>query len=286
MYSIGRNGCLLRDYLNIKVPSHTLGLGPVDTFICQGQPAFMYASGGTAYKWYEVNEGVFSDATSLNCTDCATPIAMPTKTTKYAVVFANNIGEGNANNPTYNTGCPDTLFTTVNVWTLPDVNVLNRDTTITIGQSVELYVQGAQNFTWSPSGSLSDPNAPRTIASPRETTTYVATGFDPHNCAYRDSVKVIVNYHTNILVPSGFTPNGDSRNDVFRIVGAQVQKLLEFRVFNRWGQEIFSTTDINQGWDGTWQGEPQDMGTYAYIIRVAYDDRTTEMYKGEVQLIR
>ncbi len=285
--SYGRNGCKLRDYLNIKVPEHTLFLGPVDTFICQGQPAFMYAAGGQSYHWYEYNEGAFSSASgSLNCTDCATPIARPMKTTTYAVVFDNNIGEGNAANPTYTSGCPDTLFTTVNVWMLPNVEVLNRDTTITIGHSVELYVQGAQNFTWTPSTWLSDPNAPRTFATPRATTTYTATGYDIHGCAYQDSVKVTVNFHTNILIPDGFTPNGDGRNDVFKIVDPQVQTLLEFRVFNRWGQEIFSTTDLSKGWDGTMGGEPQDIGTYEYLIRVGYQDYTTETYTGSVHLIR
>ncbi len=107
-----------------------------------------------------------------------------------------------------------------------------------------------------------------------------------NSCAYTDSVKVSVNYHTNILIPSGFTPNGDGRNDEFKIVNPLVQRLMEFRVFNRWGQEVFSTTDITKGWDGKWKGVTQDIGTYEYIIRVGYADQTTEMYKGSVQLIR
>jgi gliding motility-associated-like protein len=287
VYSIGRNGCLLRDSLHIYVPEHHVSAGPVDTFICQGQPAFLYASGGEAYKWYEVHGGAFSDASgSLNCTTCDAPVATPMQTTTYAIVYSNETTVGNPNNPGFGTGCPDTLFITVNVRMHPNVEVLNRDTTITIGQSVPLYVQGAQYYSWSPSGSLSDPNAPVTMAHPTVTTTYVATGFDPYHCAYSDTVKVTVNYHAPILIPSGFTPNGDGLNDEFRIVNGSVQKLLEFRVFNRWGQEVFSTTDINKGWDGTWRGEKQDVGTYQYIIRVGYADQTTELYKGDVNLIR
>ena len=107
-----------------------------------------------------------------------------------------------------------------------------------------------------------------------------------NGCAYRDSVKVSVKYHGNLLIPSGFTPNNDGMNDVFRIVNPLVQRLLEFRVFNRWGQEVFSTTNINKGWDGTWKGVPQEIGTYQYIIRVGYADAQTELYKGDVQLVR
>ncbi len=151
--SVGRNGCKIRDELNIFVPNHVLNVGPQDTFICQGQPAFLYASGGDAYGWFEVNEGVFTSASgSLNCTDCATPVAKPKTATTYAVVFQNNQNMSNPINANAATGCPDTLFTTVNVWTLPDVGIVNHDTTITIGQSVELYVRGAQHFSWSPSG--------------------------------------------------------------------------------------------------------------------------------------
>jgi gliding motility-associated-like protein len=145
---------------------------------------------------------------------------------------------------------------------------------------------GAQHYSWSPVGSLSNPNAPRTIATPTSTTTYVAAGFDVNNCAFRDSVRVTVKYHGNLLIPSGFTPNGDGINDIFKVVNPRVQSLMEFRVFNRWGQEVFSTTNINKGWDGTWKGIPQDIGTYQYLIRVGYADGLTELYKGDVQLIR
>ncbi|MBS1628507.1 MAG: gliding motility-associated C-terminal domain-containing protein [Bacteroidetes bacterium] len=285
--SIGRNGCKLRAPLHIFVPDHKLGLGPADSFICQGQPAFMYASGGQAYHWYEVQGGAFNSASgSLSCTDCATPIGHPMQTTQYAVVFDNEIGMGNPTNPEYATGCPDTMYVTVNVRPLPQVVVPTADTLITIGQSVPLYVMGALHYTWAPSGSLSDPNSPAPLATPTATTTYVATGYDQYNCSSTDTVKVSVNYHTNLLVPSAFTPNGDGLNDVFRVANANVQRLLEFRVFNRWGQEIFSTTDIRRGWDGTWQGEPQPTGVYQYLIRVGYADQTIETYKGDVTLIR
>jgi gliding motility-associated-like protein len=61
---------------------------------------------------------------------------------------------------------------------------------------------------------------------------------------------------------------------------------MEFRVFNRWGQEIFATQDINSGWDGTWKGEPQEVGSYQYIIRVGYPDGNVETFKGDVALVR
>jgi gliding motility-associated-like protein len=69
-------------------------------------------------------------------------------------------------------------------------------------------------------------------------------------------------------------------------VNLNFRSLMEFRVFNRWGQEVFSTTDRNKGWDGTWKGEEMPVGNYQYIIKIGYPDQMTETYKGDVTLIR
>ncbi len=287
VYTVGRNGCIVRDSLHITIPTHTLSAGPTDTIACVNQFVTLHASGGDGYKWYEVHNGVFSDASgSLTCTDCAEPIATPPVTTTYAVVFTNNVHQTNPINPNYETGCPDTLTLTVFVNPLPNVRVESRDTMIKYGQTVQLYASGAQWYSWSPAGSLSDPNSPSPVASPRESIKYVVYGRDMNGCVNTDSVHVYVDYRDNILVPTGFTPNGDGKNDVFKPVTFTVHRLLEFRVFNRWGQEVFSTTDKNAGWDGTWKGVEQGIGNYSYLIRVAYPDNYTETFKGEVTLIR
>jgi gliding motility-associated-like protein len=61
--------------------------------------------------------------------------------------------------------------------------------------------------------------------------------------------------------------------------------VIEFRVFNRWGQEVFMAND-NRGWDGNWKGEPQDMDTYTYTIKVGFPDGYIETYRGGTTLIR
>ena len=285
--SVGRNGCRMRDSLHVIVPVHQLSLQPLDTFACLNQPVYMHATGGDAYEWFEVQNGVFSNASgSLSCTTCADPVALPQSTTTYAVIYSNNVGQSNPINPNYATGCPDTLFTTIHIWPLPPVISSNNDTTIAYGRSLQLFVTGASNYTWTPVGSLNDPNSPAPIATPLTTTNYIVTGMDSNGCVSRDTVLVIVDYRDNLLIPTGFTPNGDGRNDIFKIVNASFQRLMEFRVFNRWGQEIFSTNDIMAGWDGKWKGVPQDMGAYQYLIRVAYPDGNVETYKGDVSLIK
>jgi gliding motility-associated-like protein len=89
-------------------------------------------------------------------------------------------------------------------------------------------------------------------------------------------------------IPTGFTPNGDGLNDVFRVVGLKYQDLVDFRVYNRWGQQVFYTNNYKDGWDGTFNGVKQDMGTYFYTIIVARPGGAGNdiVYKGEVTLIR
>jgi gliding motility-associated-like protein len=87
-------------------------------------------------------------------------------------------------------------------------------------------------------------------------------------------------------VPDAFTPNGDQVNDIIKVDGWGIKKLLEFRIFNRWGNEVFYTDDINTGWDGYLDGKLQSQGTYMYIIKAEmWDDNITTL-QGSFSLLR
>ncbi|XZF16012.1 gliding motility-associated C-terminal domain-containing protein [Chitinophagaceae bacterium MMS25-I14] len=272
VYTYGYNGCKVGDTFTVFVPHHNFLAYPKDTAICYGQSVYVHVRNGASYKWYEGDS--FSPATSLSCDNCQDPLATPSVTTKYYIVV----------NDTVN--CPDTLSITIVVKPLPNVHILNHDTTIKYGQSLQLIGSGAYLYSWSPSGSLSDPNVVNPVATPTEPTLYTLWAIGSNQCSNSDSVRVNIDYRDHLLIPTAFTPNGDGRNDEFKIVNMTFQKLMEFRVFNRWGQEIFSTTDGRKGWDGSWKGVAQDMGTYNYIIRVGYPDGYVETYKGDVTLVR
>jgi gliding motility-associated-like protein len=108
---------------------------------------------------------------------------------------------------------------------------------------------------------------------------------DKYGCKNEDSIRVNIDYRDHLMVPSAFSPNGDGRNDDFKVANLTFQRVIEFRVLNRWGQEVYYAAN-NKPWDGTWKGVPQDMGTYSYFIKVAYPDGIIETYKGEVTLVR
>lgn len=184
-------------------------------------------------------------------------------------------------------GCNDTLYMYVTVRPLPPVKVLNPDTVlIKYGTEAKLIASGAYLYTWMPSGTLNNPNLVNPIATPKDPTLYHVYGVGENGCRNIDSVYVNIDYRANLFVPTAFTPNGDGKNDIFKVSNVTFQRLQEFKVYNRWGQEVYSTTDIKAGWDGNWRGQQQDMGVYQYVIKVAFPDGLIETYKGNVTLVR
>jgi gliding motility-associated-like protein len=90
---------------------------------------------------------------------------------------------------------------------------------------------------------------------------------------------------SNPAVPSGFTPNGDGRNDVLYVKGGPFTKL-EFRVFNEWGNQVFRSTEQSMGWDGTFKSAPQTAGRYLWTVSCTLVDGREFKMSGEVILSR
>lgn len=163
------------------------------------------------------------------------------------------------------------------------------DQTILYGQSIQLNSDSEVYYLWKNNdGTLNNPNINNPVARPLETTMYAVYGYDKNGCL--DSAYVLVRVDSSMMenIPSGFTPNGDGLNDVFRPVGIQYQNLVDFRVYNRLGQQVFYSNSYKNGWDGTYKGVPQDLGTYTYVIIVARPggDGENIVHKGTVTLIR
>jgi gliding motility-associated-like protein len=101
-----------------------------------------------------------------------------------------------------------------------------------------------------------------------------------------DSIRVYDNCNLPIYIPSAFTPNGDGLNDVFRISNMGNQELIDFSIYNRYGQLVFKTTNPKQGWNGKLSSYDQQISTLVYLVR--YKDLTGKLQsvKGTVTLIR
>jgi gliding motility-associated-like protein len=160
------------------------------------------------------------------------------------------------------------------------------DFTIKYGDQMQLNASGVKYYIWFPTKPLDYPNNHNPTATGWDPTTFTVIGLNEYGCYDTAYVKMDIDYSMFEYMPTAFTPNGDGRNDLFGVHNFRYQRLIEFRIFNRWGQEVFTTNDYKQGWDGTFKGVPQESGVYNYIIRVAIPNGQQRTYKGDVTLIR
>jgi gliding motility-associated-like protein len=131
-----------------------------------------------------------------------------------------------------------------------------------------------------------------TTATPSDKTqytSYLSSDSISFNIIESDKITAVFAEKTkDISMPTGFTPNGDGFNDVLFPLGAAVRfsRNYEFQIWNRWGQEIFRTTDSSQGWDGKIGGTEAQIGVYAYIIKYKNVQNEDKIIKGNITLVR
>jgi len=184
-------------------------------------------------------------------------------------------------------GCTASDTVRINSLAGQPVTNITPDQTIPYGSGIQLNCDNEVYYWWQPdNGSLSNANINDPVAMPAATTVYTVYGYDPNGCLDSASVTINVDSSMTECIPTAFTPNGDGLNDIFRATCIKFQNIVDFRIYNRWGQQVFYSNSYKNGWDGTFNGTPQDMGTYFYVITVARPGAADLIYKGDVTLIR
>jgi gliding motility-associated-like protein len=165
-------------------------------------------------------------------------------------------------------GCTASDSSNITVNSTPIVNA-GQDIVGCIGFPIQLNATGASTYIWSPVTGLNNPSITNPIATIDTTTTYIVQGTDSNGCYASDTITVNIgkNGIAAFVVPSAFTPNGDGVNDCFGIRRWGGVEVVEFSIFNRWGQLVFTTKNPSDCWDGTFQGKQQPTGGYPYIIK-------------------
>lgn len=144
-----------------------------------------------------------------------------------------------------------------------------------------------------PYGYAWDNSESSTTISQLEPGIYYITVTDANCCRAADSVKLepstvdCEDVPSVIYIPNIFSPNGDgdSRNNMLTIIGEGI-KNVEFRIYDRWGEKIFESRDINEGWNGDYKGKPMDQGVYVYTAVIELYNGTLVNKKGNVTLVR
>lgn len=260
--------CVAEDSITVFTAPYPLASVGPDLPVCYGESVQLQATGGVRYLWTP-SEGL-SDVSS------ATPFARPSKTTTYTVsVYGNN-------------GCPKPSLRQVTVTALPKVVAFaGYDTSVIAGQPLQLQASGASHFLWSPPLGLNDPAIANPIATVQQDMIYRVKASTDEGCFAEDDIRVKV-FRTGpeIFVPNAFTPNGDGRNDVIRPTPVGIRQFDYFRVYNRWGQLIFTTRIPTNGWDGLMGGNKALGGTYVWEARgIDYTGKAI-LKRGSFILIR
>jgi gliding motility-associated-like protein len=209
-----------------------------------------------------------------------------------STVFKANVGVYTLSWSESNLGCVGSDSMTITVLPLPKVNA-GIDSTICAGKFLQLAGQGdAQSFQWIPIDSVvnaSDTNT--TTLSIFQNSFFILEGLNGL-CKSRDTVEIfVIDCPSDIKVPSAFSPNGDGQNDFFSVFTYQM-KTYEIWIFNRWGENVYYSNDLaetnwlNKGWDGSFKGTVQEVGTYIYLIKGTNRDDEKVTLKGNLTLVK
>jgi gliding motility-associated-like protein len=177
------------------------------------------------------------------------------------------------------------------IYQQPDATILLLQDKVCAGQRMVLYTEQRQDikYAWQPAelfdvqdnyiaqfknGILKEVNISLSVT-------------DAHNCTNTDDTTLTPVVCCTYALPNAFSPNGDGLNDVFGPIRFMSFAEYTMLVTNRWGQVVFKSSDVNEKWDGTFKGIPQDAGTYYYYIAYkCIGDVQQQRERGDVQLIR
>jgi gliding motility-associated-like protein len=190
-------------------------------------------------------------------------------------------------------GCDSRLaMDSINVIDLPEAKIVGDSVRICEGDTFHLSAAlfDANNaYRWSPRFYFPGEHADE---GPEVTGKAAAQGWiylnvtNAYDCVNKDSIYLSTKYCCDIYLPNAFSPNGDGLNDVFKIQTENNQEIIDFAVFNRYGQRIFLSHSLDQGWDGLQNGKVADMGTYYYYVKYICTNGNTYTKKGDVSLVR
>lgn len=256
------------DIVVTPIPYPIANAGP-DNTICFGNSAQLQASGGSIYSW--------SPAAFLTATNIPNPVSVkPTDNVRYIVTVRDVLG------------CPKPVKDTMFLFVAKIKAVTSTsDTSVVLGQPLQLNASGSTNYSWSPTTWLDNPLIHNPISLPQNDITYTVRVSNSAGCFDDASVRVrVFRIKPDLLVPNAFTPNGDGNNDIFKPIPIGMKSVDIFRVYNRWGQMLYSGTGNGSGWDGTFAGVKQEMATYVwYAEGVDYLNNKIKR-KGSVVLVR
>lgn len=270
----------------VNVPFPSAAINPPNTEICYGGSTQVNATItiGTGYTWTPAGTLTNQGSGTINTLPYViNAIANPSSTTDYVLRVIN-------------AGCPNAFTDTFHVNVRPRIIVFaGNDTAVVANQPLQLNatanVPAANIFNWTPGTGLNFTTIQNPVAILRpesgEKITYIVRATDAFGCFAEDNITVTI-FRTGpeIFVPGAFTPNGDGLNDMLTPVYVGIKQLDFFRIYNRWGQEVFSTRQMGKGWDGRIGGVQQSTNNFVFMVRGVDYLGNVILKKGNIVLIK
>ncbi len=264
------NGCDTTVVVNVPVINPLLADAGPDRRVCAGVEVLLEGVSnvpGVSFQWTDDQGRVLGDQPTIALGDL--PIGPNTITL--------TVTDG---------ACTVTDQVIIDVLELPFAQA-GDDRSIFLGATTTLG--GAPSgppgsvFSWSVDTTLSAIDVPNPAASPTLTTWYTLTVVAPNGC--QDTDSVLVRVLPELVIPSGFSPNGDGWNDAWIIDLIDLFPECEVEIYNRWGEMLFRSVGYKTPWDGRYNGGPVPVGTYYYIVKLN-DPEYPDAYTGPLTVIR
>jgi gliding motility-associated-like protein len=169
----------------------------------------------------------------------------------------------------------------------PKVGIAPITTSQCAGNTIPLEAYGATTYQWSPATGLSNSDIADPEVRLQNNIQYTVTGTDDNGCTA--SAAVVLDINPNCLlysVPDAFSPNGDGKNDVFRVKTGDDPKSFSLIVFNRYGGKVFESANVSIGWDGMIGGNSAPTGTYVYVLQATMSTGVIVKKQGTIVLVR
>lgn len=264
--------CEDKDTVQVKTVPYPIANAGKDTIVCFGEKILLQGKvTGSRFLWSP--SGTLSNPRLLQ------PFAVTYTSTFYVLTVSDTLG------------CDKQVRDTVLITIAPPVKAFaGNDTAILVNQPLQLFATGGTQFNWSPEYGLSNATIANPIVlipDPIDSIRYRVKVSVPGGCSATDEIVIkIFNTGPEIFIPSAFTPNQDGLNDKLKPFTVGIQQLLYFSVYNRWGQLVYSSKELNKGWDGKLAGVPQPAGTYVFAAEgIDYLGKRI-LKKGTTVLIR
>jgi len=262
----------------VKVPFDSLEITGGKVFCPKDTLRLLVKNANTSntitYAWTPTSQ-ILSGANTAN------PLCAPVRDTLFRVTGVD------ANGCVYS----DSFYVKV-ASTLGNLSIVAIPDTILFGDTSQIqtiYSAEVVKFQWENDPTLTAVDIPNPKAAPLFTKSYQLTAFDTNGCKLVSDIRIVVLRtpcnKEGVYIPNAFSPNNDGKNDVWYVRGNDV-KSITIAVFDRWGQKVFESSDINKGWDGTFKGAKLDPSVFGFYIEGLCLNNERFSLKGNVTLLR